>query len=234
MFKFNGMRAFAAAGLLSLSLSLAAHAAPAVTYDTPQDLVEASRKVTTEFKEGVHYKVIENARLSEVKEVREFFSFFCGHCHAFLPVINQISLALPEDVSFQRSHVKYLGGPMGPEMQKAYATAVDLRVAEIFVEKVDDNVFNKHKIPKNHDEVAAIFEEIGVPRDTFENQFKSFPVTSAVSQYNQLADDSKIEGVPTVTVNNKYRILTGEIKGTDEYFALVTYLLNLDNDHYAK
>lgn len=230
LFNFKMLTAVVSALTISLSSAFAAEdEASPVVYDTPEALAEAASKVTTKFEEGVHYKVIEGATVSEHKEVREFFSFFCGHCHAFLPVIRQVSYALPEDVAFVGNHVKYLGGPMGPEMQRAYATAVSLHVTDAFVDKVDDNVFNKHKIPQNHEDVAAIFEEIGVPAVSFEKQYKSFPVMSQVSQFNQLADDMKIEGVPTVIVNKKYKVVTGSIRGTDEYLALVKYLLSLDD-----
>ena len=99
---FFNLKIFTAAvSVLAISLSsvMASESAEnAVTFETPQALQEAASKITTKFEEGVHYKVIEGATVSEVKEVREFFSFFCGHCHAFLPVIRQVSYALPEDV----------------------------------------------------------------------------------------------------------------------------------------
>jgi thiol:disulfide interchange protein DsbA len=235
---FFNLKIFTAAvSVLAISLSsvMASESAEnAVTFETPQALQEAASKITTKFEEGVHYKVIEGATVSEVKEVREFFSFFCGHCHAFLPVIRQVSYALPEDVAFVGNHVRYLGGPMGPEMQRAYASAVNLRVTDAFVDKVDDNVFNKHKVPQKHEDVVAIFEEIGIPAEAFENQYKSFPVMSQVRQYDQLADDMQIEGVPTVIVNKKYKIITGSIRGTDEYLALVDYLLALDDKKQDK
>jgi thiol:disulfide interchange protein DsbA len=48
-----------------------------------------------------------------------------------------------------------------------------------------------------------------------------------------LSEDTGIEGVPTVVVNNKYKVLTEKINGTDEYMALINYLLSLDKDYYA-
>lgn len=230
LFSMKKITAILSVLAFSVSSALAADKGESpVVYDTPQELLEASKKVTTKFEEGVHYKVIEGAEVSENKEIREFFSFFCGHCHAFLPVIRQVSLALPDDVAFVGNHVKYLGGPMGPEMQRAYAAAVNLRVTDAFVDKVDDNIFNKHQVPQKHEDIVAWFEELGVPAETFEAQYKSFPVMSQVSQYDQLADDMGIEGVPTVIVNKKYKIVTGSINGTDEYLALVNYLLTLDD-----
>ncbi|MEE3455242.1 MAG: DsbA family protein [Succiniclasticum sp.] len=95
------------------------------------------------------------------------------------------------------------------------------------------NFFNKHKVAQNHEDVVKIFEEIGISKEMFEAQYKSFPVMSAVSRYDQLSEDTGIEGVPTVVVNNKYKVLTEKINGTDEYMALINYLLSLDKDYYA-
>ena len=82
------------------SISYADDAEKKVVFDSPQELLLAASEVKTKFEEGVHYTVLRNSQLSQKKEVREFFSFFCGHCHAFLPIIRQVSMALPEDVAF--------------------------------------------------------------------------------------------------------------------------------------
>ena len=80
---FFNLKIFTAAvSVLAISLSsvMASESAEnSATFETPQALQEAASKITTKFEEGVHYKVVEGATVSEVKEVREFFSFFCGN-----------------------------------------------------------------------------------------------------------------------------------------------------------
>ena len=200
------------------------------SYATPQELRDAAAKVSREFKEGVNYKILPGKALSDHKLVTEFFSFYCGHCHAFLPMIRQVRDALPDDVEFTQNPVHYLGGSMGPELQKAYAAAVNLNVAEAFVTKVDDEVFNQNKVPQSHDDVVRIFEELGVPAHTFEAQYKSFPVSTMAAQYRQNTEDSKIQGVPAVVVNGKYIIIARGTNGIAEYYALVKHLLELDDN----
>ncbi len=199
-------------------------------YATPEELRDAAAKVTREFKEGENYKVIPGMKLSDHKLVTEYFSFYCGHCHAFLPLIRQVRDALPDDVEFTQNPVHYLGGPMGPELQKAYAASVNLNVSEAFVTKLDDEIFNKQKIPQNHDDVVKVFEELGVPAHTFEAQYKSFPVNTMSAQYRQNTEDAKIQGVPAVVINGKYIIIAKGVDGIAEYYALVRYLLDLDDN----
>ncbi len=211
------------------SSSYAASINDAEIINTPQELIAKSSEITTEFKEGVHYKVVDGATLSDKKEVREFFSFFCGHCYHFYSYISLMQLALPKDVAFVGNPVHYLGGPMGIKTMKAYATAVSLQVTEQFVSALNKKIFEENKIPQNEDDLATVFEEIGIPKHKFLAQYNSFPVNNMANQYKQKTEDAKIQGVPSVVVNNKYQIVTGSVKGEAEYYALVTYLLNKDD-----
>lgn len=194
-------------------------------FSSPEEILNYSKTVNIEFKEGVHYQVLQNTVKTENKEVREYFSFFCGHCHAFYPVITQISHALSDDVHFIQNPVHYLGGPMGVEFQKSFAAASSLRIADEFYQYVDNSIFVENKIPQNHQDVADIFNKIGVPVETFERQYKSFPVQNMANQYKQSTEDAIIKGVPAVVVNNKYLVIQKELKNEGEYLALLNYLL---------
>ena len=205
-----------------------------VTISTPQQLIEESAKVKTEFQENVHYKVIPGAELSPKKEVREFFSFFCGHCFQFLPIITRIEQALPEDAYFVGNPVHYLGGSMGMMTVKAYATAVSLQIAEPFTQLLTHKIFEENKIPQSEDDLMKVFEELGIPNEKIKAQFNSFPVNTMATQYTQLTADKKISGVPSVVINGKYLIVASSVSGEPEYFALVQYLLSKDNDKYKK
>ncbi len=217
----------------SSAFAIAAEETPETKqYTDLAELKADAAKVQTEFKEGVHYKIIQGNGLSAQKEVREYFSFFCGHCHAFYPVISLIAQGLPEDTAFVGNPVYYLGGPMGKETQTGYAAAVSLGVTEKYVESLNKLIFDDNKIPQNHGELMQVFDIIGIPAHQAEAQFKSFPIANMVNQYDQHTKDSKISGVPSVVINNKYLIVAKEVKGEAQYFALVNYLLGLDNDYY--
>ncbi|VDY36312.1 Thiol:disulfide interchange protein DsbA precursor [Morganella morganii] len=60
-------------------------------------------------------------------DVVEFFSFYCPHCYQFeenFKVPESISKNLPEGAKHERYHVDFLGGPMGPELTKAWSVAM--------------------------------------------------------------------------------------------------------------
>ncbi len=54
-----------------------------------------------QFKEGVNYTTLK-LPLSQKPTVTEFFSFYCPHCFAFEPVIEQLQSELPKDVIFKK------------------------------------------------------------------------------------------------------------------------------------
>ena len=203
-----------------------------VHYTNPQDLIAAADKVKIEFKKDVNYKIIDGAALSDHKEVREFYSSFCGHCHALKPFMDVVLLAMPEDTSFVLNPVHYLGGPMGPELQKDFAVALSLNVSELFQNKIDKVIWTDNKIPQSHEDVLKIFEEIGVPSSTVETQYKSFPIMNIASDYVQKTTDANIQGVPAVVVNNKYIVINSSVPSEDQFMALINYLLKLDSSSY--
>jgi len=178
-----------------------------------------------QFKENVNYEVVRQT-LTPQPEVMQYFSWFCPHCYQFEPIMDALKKQLPENVTFKRTPVAFLGGQMGPELQRAYAVA-DLLKA---VDKVSPVIFNaiqvEHKLPQSRDDVRALFEKAGVDGKDFDAAVDSFAVTGMVAQYDRNTGSFNIRGVPSVIVNGKYLVKTEGIKSTDEYFALIQFLLN--------
>ncbi|MGR5207987.1 MULTISPECIES: thiol:disulfide interchange protein DsbA/DsbL [Vibrio] len=189
-----------------LMLSLSAHAA--------------------QFKEGEHYKVLD-LEASKKPLVTEFFSFYCPACNRFEPIIQQLKKQLPENVKLQKNHVSFMGGNMGISMNKAYATIVVLNVEDKMVPVLFNRIHNMGKAPRDEVELRQIFIDEGIDAKKFDAAFKGFAVDSMARRMDKQFENSGITGVPAVVVNNKYLIQAQSIKSTDEYFALVNYLLTL-------
>ncbi len=178
-----------------------------------------------QFKENVNYEVVRQT-MTPQPEVMEYFSWYCPHCYQFEPIMDALKKQLPEGVSFKQTPVAFLGGQMGPELQRAYAVA-DLLKA---VDKVSPVMFNaihaEHKPPQSRDDVRALFEKAGIDAKDFDAAVDSFAVTGMVAQYDRNTGSFNIRGVPSVIVNGKYLVKTEGIKSTEEYFDLVKFLLN--------
>ncbi|WP_217511688.1 thiol:disulfide interchange protein DsbA/DsbL [Vibrio metschnikovii] len=188
----------------ALILSLSAHAA--------------------QFKEGVHYKVLDLPKASQ-PSVSEYFSFYCPHCYSFEPIIKQLKEQLPAEVRLQKNHVSFMGGNMGKSMSKAYATMLALNVEEQMLPVMFNRIHNQRKAPKNDQELRQIFTDEGIDGAKFDAAFNGFAVDSMVRRFDKQFQDSGLTGVPAVVVNNRYLVQAQGIKTVDEYFELVNYLL---------
>ncbi|CAH8230106.1 MULTISPECIES: thiol:disulfide interchange protein DsbA/DsbL [Vibrio] len=188
----------------TLMLSLSAHAA--------------------QFNEGEHYKVLD-LEPSKNPTVTEFFSFYCPHCNSFEPIIAQLKKQLPDGAKLQKNHVSFMGGSMGKSMSKAYATMIALKVEDKMIPVMFNRIHNMRKPPKDDAELRQIFLDEGVDGAKFDAAFNGFAVDSMVRRFDKQFQDSGLSGVPAVVVNNHYLVQAQGLKSTDEYFALVNYLL---------
>ena len=177
------------------------------------------------FKEGEHYRVVEANQLSEIQEITEFMSFYCGHCFMFRSVLNQIRAAFPQ-VKININPVAFLGGEMGPMSQRAFAAAKIMGVEEKFSDELFNQIHQMHKTDYNPEALGDIIAYIGADKQQFLETFDSFVAISQVAAYNAEMDKAVVKGVPTLMINHKYIILKAE---KDEVELLIKYLLEKDN-----
>ena len=190
-------------------------------------LAHGALAADTKFVEGKHYEVRSN-QLTKTKEIREFFSFFCGHCFSLQDSFARIEKAFPNAV-FAHNPVPMLGGPMGPELQRAYAVAANLGMDKIFTSELFESMHRKNIIPRSHAEVVAFAASIGIPRDRFERDFNSFPMIGKVAEFDRWDTLIKIDAVPELLVNGKYMVTMENISTEQEMIDLINYLFTLDN-----
>jgi len=176
------------------------------------------------FKEGRHYDVLP-LPASEKPVVEEFFSFYCGHCAQFAPTIAQLKQQLPAGVELKKNHVAFIGGPMGREMQLAYAASEVLMVEPKIETSLFDAIHNQKVKIRSRNHIKAIFEQNGVAGKDYEASLTSFVVIGMADTMEKKAKEYKINSVPTVIINGKYKVKRDSVKSTAEYNALVNYLV---------
>ncbi|MCH1931432.1 thiol:disulfide interchange protein DsbA/DsbL [Shewanella acanthi] len=181
-----------------------------------------------EYKEGVHYTVINDGPATAKPEITEFFSFYCPHCYNFSKtIVPKILAEKPADVAFNQTHVDFIGKEMGVEMSRAFAVAHQLNVDD----KVDAALFAAIHDKKQHftsrDDIRALFIANGVDGKTFDAAADSFMVKAQMAKMKRDTENAKISGVPSLVVNGKYRIENGSIKSYDELLAIAYYLAKM-------
>jgi len=197
-----------------------------------------AQDVAKVYEAGKHYTVI-SQDTTDKPEVREFFSFFCGHCASFETFVKMVKPSLKEGV-FQRNHVNFLGGiPQSAQDNLTQAIALALKIDDkAQQDAVVDAIFHRIHKEKKRTEVfdrigvREVFKEQGVAPEWFDANIDGFQVKmdakKMLDTQNKMTTINAIQGVPTVIVNGKYRIENSEVSRNDpvaDYISLINCLL---------
>jgi protein dithiol oxidoreductase (disulfide-forming) len=162
-----------------------------------------------ELVEGRDYRTLTPAQHADGNgkiEVIEFFSYGCPHCNEFYPLVTAWAAKLPKDVVFKRVATG-LGRTAWTNLAKAYysfESTGDLQ-------RLDAKIF--HAI---HEEHLPLFDEKtivqwgsqnGVDPTKFATAFDSFGVNTKLNQAEQMVENYKIDGVPSLAVGGKYIVM---------------------------
>jgi thiol:disulfide interchange protein DsbA len=185
--------------------------------------------MAADYKEGVHYTVINDGPETAKPEITEFFSFYCPHCFNFSKtVVPKIEANLPEGVTFNQSHVEFIGRDMGVEMSRAFAVAQQLNVEKKMDAALFSAIHDKRQQFTRADDIKAVFIANGVDGKAYDAAASSFMVNAQMSKMKRDTENAKISGVPTLVVNGKYRVETSSIKSYDELIDIAFYLTSMN------
>ncbi len=162
-------------------------------------------------------------------EVVEFFSYACPHCARFYPLLNAWVAKLPPDVVLRRVPVGF-GRDAWVNLQRAYYA---LEVTGDLT-RLDGPLF--HAI---HEERKPLFDESsladwvghnGGNADKFTAAYVSLAVNKQSFQADKMAEEFRIEGIPSLAIDGRYVAHTDASPGAspDEAEALKELLANTD------
>lgn len=189
-------------------------------------LVACAEGEATTFEEGVHYDRIEvplRARGAGKIEVVEFFSYGCGHCYNFEPMLATWKKSLPDDVLFVPSPVAWNAGLEG--LARAFYTAQALGVQQEMHSALFEAIHRDGKKLSSPGELASLFAAHGVAEADFHKAYNSFGVNSQVGQATSRMRSARITGTPELMVAGKYRITTRKAGSQANMLKVVDYLV---------
>ena len=191
-------------------------------------LIAPMAALAVDYKEGVHYTVVNDGPATAKPEIAEFFSFYCPHCYNFAKnQVPQIKASLPEGVVFKQNHVEFIGREMGPEMSRAFAVAHQLNVDEKIEKALFAAIHDQKQRFVSRDDIRQVFIANGIDGKDFDAAANSFMVSAQMAQMKRATENAKLSGVPALVVNGKYRVETGAIKSYDELLDIAYYLTTL-------
>ncbi len=191
-----------------------------------------------QYTEGEQYTKV-NETVTKKKEVREYFSVYCGHCFKFEPIMHSLKKSLPEDASFERNHVDFLRAA-SPKIQqmitKATVVAEQLGDSDKLIGAVFNYIHVQRAVITTEKDLRNIFVLNGADGDKFDKLMKSFSVNSQAKTMKKYQENMTakrvLTGVPTIIVNGKYKIDPAKLDRNNfeqDYQNLVKYLLELDS-----
>ncbi len=190
----------------------------------------SSTLLGAQYEEGVHYQVLDpQAPLStsgEGIEVSEYFSYGCGHCFQFDPVLNAWLDKQPEDVNFDRTPAvwnDYYGN-----LAQTYYTLKAMDLLESLHVAVFEAIHIQRKNLSKPGVMADFLEEAGVDPESFAKVFNSFGVRMSLQQADARGRVYRASGVPTLIVNGKYRIETRGAGSIQEMLKVAEFLIQLE------
>lgn len=183
-----------------------------------------SAATSAKFKEGTHYEKLVPAQPTSVApgkvEVVEVFWYGCGHCFALDPALETWRVkGKPANVEFVRVPA------MWNDTLRMHARV--FFTAELLgkLEQLHTPIFREIHVKGNQlttvEKITAFFRENGVSTDEFQKAFSSFAVESKLQRADFLNRRYRIESVPAVIVNGKYKTDVGMAGGETQLFQLI-------------
>jgi protein dithiol oxidoreductase (disulfide-forming) len=192
----------------------------------------SSNPTSSKFKEGTNYQKLVPAQPTGVApgkvEVAEVFWYGCGHCYTLDPAIESWrAKGKPADVEFIR--VPATWNDTLRIHARVFYTAELLGKLEELHTPIFREIHAKGNGLNTVEKITAFFREHGVSSDEFQKAFSSFAVESKLQRADFLNRRYRIDSVPAVIVNGKYKTDIGMAGGESQLFQLIGELAAAEN-----
>jgi len=159
----------------------------------------------------------------EKVEVVEIFLYTCPHCYAFEPHLKRWLQTLPKDLDF--SQVPAVFGERGILLAKAHYAAEALGILEPVHQALYQAIHDQNRDMNSEQVLMRLFAQFKVSEADFRNTFNSFSVDTKVRRAKLLTTNYGISGVPSIVINGKYRLSSGQAGGYAKMFEVINYLI---------
>jgi thiol:disulfide interchange protein DsbA len=156
-------------------------------------------------------------------EVIEFFGYWCPHCFELEPTLEAWVRKLPATVNFRRIPVAWQAAHV--PYQKLYFALEALGLLETMNAKVFNAVHVQHQRFDNDAGISAFATANGIDRAKLLDAMNSFSVSSKIRIANQVYAAYRLDGVPVLAVNGRYRTSPELAKGDERALQVVDALI---------
>ncbi len=177
------------------------------------------------FVEGKHYALLDQTRRTKGAPVivREYFSYACVHCKNFDPQVEEWRDGIDTDqVKFERMPVSF--SPMWGILAQSYYALASVGALSENHPRLFRAIHDNNRQFLSPEMVADFVDGHGVTRQAFLDAYRSSDVRRAASLASDLSVEQKINGVPSLTVADRYVVNLNEVPRA-QAFDVVDFLV---------
>lgn len=191
-------------------------------------------------KEGNDYILLDKPLNVPKNSIIEVFNVGCPHCANIQKVLPKLFALLPDDVHFIPYHI-ITGAPFSMQASQVLAVSLILDKAQNLSPKDPKSHFNRSLEsyfeanfyrPKRFNNAQAFIahglKAAGISQETFDTTLKDSNTQALLKMWQTIAQETKIQGVPSFIINGKYLLLTQGLKGEEDFIYKINYLLGED------
>ncbi len=179
---------------------------------------------------GLDFEVLEIAQptLNNVKgkiEVVEVFSYACGHCANFQPLVTAWKKKLPTDVNF--IYLPSVGQGSWERLARGFYAAESMKIQARSHDALFKAIHIEHKLSHNTsmDEIAGFYASYGVNKNAFLDAMMSKPVTDKTEKSKMFTIRTGANSTPTIIVAGKYRINATQDRGFEGMIKTIDFII---------
>lgn len=192
-------------------------------------LPEAGQLPGGKWKAGQHYQPVVPAQSTNAQpgdvEVVEVFWFGCGHCYALDPFLENWLKTKPNYIKFVRIPVMW--GPVHRAHARLFYTLQALGQLDSLFGPTFDEIQTRGNPLVDPDEAKTLKMQLayartkGIAEADFNREYNSFFVNQALQHADDVTRRYKIESVPSIIINGKYRTDVPMAGGHEQLIALI-------------
>ena len=175
------------------------------------------------FKEGVNFVTLKTEAPTSGKiRVVEFFGYFCPHCYSFEPHLKNWLKNKPEDVEFVQIPATFKRDSILMQAKTFFALE-QMELIESLHGEIFDAMHNKRMRLNTQAAMENFLKMKGVDIGAYRAMMESIVVDMKLKQAIRLAERYGVSGVPTVVVDDHYRV--EEAADWDEKLQITDHLI---------
>jgi thiol:disulfide interchange protein DsbA len=156
-------------------------------------------------KEGQNYLLLptaQNTDSGKKVEVIEFFAYYCPHCEAFEPALNEWVRKQGENIVYKRVHIER--DPNVLPQQRLFFTLEAMGLVEQYHAKVFA-AMHKDRMRLNRDELVFEWvEKNGIDRSRFIDIYRSFGIQARLRRAHAMMEAYKIDSWPMIAIDGRW------------------------------